>query len=173
MQPNSLSSKRSFKALCLQEVKLTLPSRIDYRRFYPPENAGFDWRKIDAYLSAVSRWLARSYCPLPALSVLSQVSHLWYERPCRPLQMRMWASPRPYIFLGRAAHQRSSNWKENSPGKLISRPFDGVRPPVWTCMRALSHGPDGSVTLVKNITRRCRTNWCFSTTLQYCRQLKL
>ncbi len=40
---------------------------------------------------------------------------------------------------------------KNSPGTLISRLFLSADSMTPTCMRELSHGPDGSVTLVKNI----------------------
>ena len=40
---------------------------------------------------------------------------------------------------------------KNSPGTLISRLFLSADSMTPTCMRELSHGPDGSVTLVKNM----------------------
>ena len=84
-----------------------------------------------------------------------RVSHLWHERRCRPPQMRMRAKPAPlYIFSADRLCEGKAAEKENSPGTLISRLFLSADSRTPTCMRELSHGPDGSVTLVKKVCQR-------------------
>ena len=60
-------------------------------------------------------------------------------------------SPRPYIFSADRLCEGKATEKENSPGTMISRLFWSADSRTPTCMRELSHGPDGSVTLVKNV----------------------
>ena len=58
-------------------------------------------------------------------------------------------SPRPYFFSGDRLFEGKATEKENNHGTLISRLFLSADSRTPTCMRELSHGPDGSVTSVK------------------------
>ena len=60
-------------------------------------------------------------------------------------------SPRPYLFSADRLCEGKAAEKENSPGTLISRLFLSADSRTPTCMREPSHGPGGSVTLVKNM----------------------
>ena len=61
-------------------------------------------------------------------------------------------SPRPYFFSADRLCEGEATEKENSPGTLISRLFLSADSRTPTCMRELSHGPGGSVTLVEKIS---------------------
>ena len=63
-------------------------------------------------------------------------------------------SPRPYLFSADRLCEGKAAEKENSPVTLISRLFLSADSRTPTCMRELSHGPDGSVTLVNNVCLR-------------------
>ena len=63
-------------------------------------------------------------------------------------------SPRPYFFSGDRLFEGKATEKENNHGTLISRLFLSADSRTPTCMRELSHGPDGSVTLVDNVCLR-------------------
>ena len=94
--------------------------------------------------------------PLFTVPAILRVSHLWHKRRCRPPQMRMRAKPAPLYFslqTGSAKGRRRK--KKTAPGfHDLEAVFDGADSRTPTCMRELSHGPDGSVTLVKNVLQR-------------------